>query len=81
MFDNAAYNIDKTGSQNPPCNAVNTKVSCFTFTANLCKYFEQMWGDVHTSTESTHIHGSALKQNGSRFLKSWFRTQKVSSCH
>jgi len=97
MCDKTAYNINKISSQNAPCKTVNTKVSCLTFTANLCKYFEQLWGDVHISTESTHFRASALKQNGSsvlkqngssalkqngsRFLKYWFRTQKVRSCH
>lgn len=81
MCDNTADNIDKISRQNAPRNAVNTEVSRFNFTANLCKYFEQLRGDVHTSTESTHDCASALKQNGSRFLKYWFRTQKVSSCH
>lgn len=81
MCDKTAYNINKISSQNAPCKTVNTKVSCLTFTVNLCKYFEQLWGDVHTSTEFTHFRASALKQNGSRFLKYWFRIQKVSSCH
>lgn len=69
MCDNIADNIDKISSQNAPRNVVNTKVSCFTFTINLCKYFEQLWGDVHASTESTHVCAYALKQNGQQIPK------------